>query len=129
MAKHRDRIGIIGDVLKAAGNGARKTRTMRTANLSYGLLRKYLDEAVAIGYLTSSGEGYGVTEDGSAFLKKYSEYSNRYSRVGKELESMRLKKEELTRMCTDRKFEFRSSANNGQNVRATDCARDGRRSL
>jgi len=100
MAKHRDRIGIIADVLKAAGNGTRKTRIMRTANLSYGLLRKYLDEAVAIGYLTFSGEGYGVTEDGSAFLKKYSEYSSRYSNVGKELESMKLEKEELTRMCT-----------------------------
>ena len=100
MAKHRDRIGVIADVLKAAGEGARKTRIMRTANLSYGLLRKYLDEAVAIGYLTFSGEGYGVTEDGNDFLKKYSEYSSRCSNVGKELESMRLEKEELTRMCT-----------------------------
>ena len=66
MAKHRDRIGIIADVLKAAGEGARKTRIMRTANLSYGLLRKYLDEAFAIGYLAFSGEGYGVTEDGNS---------------------------------------------------------------
>jgi predicted transcriptional regulator len=109
MAKHRDRIGIVADVLKAAGEGARKTRIMRTANLSYGLLRKYLDEAVALGYLTFCGEGYGVTEDGSAFLKKYSEYSSRYSKVGKELESMRLEKEELTRMC--------SSVSRSKNVR------------
>jgi len=120
MAKHRDRIGMIADVLKAAGEGARKTRIMRTANLSYGLLRKYLDDAVAIGYLTFSGEGYGVTEDGSAFLKKYSEYLSRYSRVGKELESMRLEKEELTRMCMNRRSELKSSANKGQRVQATD---------
>lgn len=100
MAKHRDRIGIIADTLKAAGEGARKTRIMRTANLSYGLLRKYLDDAVALGYLTFSGEGYEVTEDGSAFLKKYGEYLRRYSRVDNELESMRLEKEELTRMCS-----------------------------
>jgi predicted transcriptional regulator len=119
MAKHRDRIGIIADVLKAAGKGARKTRIMRAANLSYGLLRKYLGDAVALGYLTFSGEGYGVTEDGSAFLKEYSEYSSKYSRVGKELESIRLKKEELRRMCAfDRTPESKALERN-QRVPAT----------
>jgi predicted transcriptional regulator len=113
----------MADVLKTAGEGARKTRIMRTANLSYGLLRKYLDEALAIGYLTFNGEGYGVTEDGEAFLKKCSEYSCRYSKVGRELESMRVEKEELTRMCMNRKFELKSSANKGQRVQATDLAR------
>lgn len=100
MANHRDRIEIMADVLKAAGKGVRKTRIMRTANLSYGLLKKYLDEAVALGYLTLSLEEYGATEDGDAFLKKYVEYSSEYSGVGRELESMKLEREELARMCT-----------------------------
>ncbi|MGA2767916.1 MAG: winged helix-turn-helix domain-containing protein [Candidatus Bathyarchaeia archaeon] len=119
MAKHRDRIGIIADVLKAAGKGARKTRIMCTANLGFGLLKKYLDEAVALGYLTLSQEEYGVTEDGDVFLKKYVAYVNRYSGVVRELQSLRLEKEELTRMCMNgRKCGFKSSANKGQLVQA-----------
>jgi predicted transcriptional regulator len=105
MAKHRDRIGIIADVLKAAGEGTRKTRIMRTANLSYGLLRKYLDEAVGLGYLRLSQEMYQVTEDGEAFLKKHSEYSKKYSKVGKEMENMKLEKEELTKTCTNNRVD------------------------
>jgi predicted transcriptional regulator len=88
----------MADVLKAAGKGTRKTRIMRTANLSYRLLRKYLGEAVAPGYLTISQEEYGVTEDGDVFLKKYVEYAS--SSVGRERESMKLEREELARMCT-----------------------------
>ena len=119
MAKHRDRIGIIADVLKAAGKGARKTRIMRSANLSFGLLKKYLDEAVALGCLTLSREEYGVTEDGDVFLEKYVEYASRYSSVGRELERMKLEREELTRMCmNNRKFGLKSSANKGQLVQA-----------
>jgi predicted transcriptional regulator len=72
MAKHRDRIEIVADVLKAAGHGTRKTRIMWMANLSYKLLRKYLDEAVTLGYLTISQEEYGVTDDGDAFPKNTS---------------------------------------------------------
>ncbi len=99
MPKHRDRIGIIEDVLKAAGKGAGKTRIMYIANLGYGLLRKYLDEAVGSGYLRLSREMCGVTEDGDAFLKVYSEYSKRCAQVGKILESMKLEKETRTKMC------------------------------
>lgn len=113
MAKHRDRIRIIADVLKAAGKGARKTRIMCAANLSYGLLRKYLDETVALGYLAISEEEYEITDDGNAFLKKYVEYASRYSTVGRELESMKLEMEELTRMCTsDRTFELKAMKRN-----------------
>jgi predicted transcriptional regulator len=91
----------MADVLKAAGKGTRKTRTMHTANLGYVLLRKCLDEAVTVGYLKLSRQGRGVTEEGSVFMKKYSEYSNRCSKVGRELESMKLEREELAGMRTD----------------------------
>lgn len=74
---------------------------MRAANLSCGLLRKHLDETVASGYLTISQEECEITDDGDAFLKKYVECASRYSGVGRELESMKLEREELTRMCTD----------------------------
>ncbi len=65
---------------------------MRTANLSCGILKKYLDEAVGLGYLSLNQEEYKVTEDGDVFLKKYVEYSSRYSSVGRELENMKLEK-------------------------------------
>ena len=119
MAKHRDRIGIIADVLKAAGEGTRKTRIMRTANLSYLLLRKYLDETVSLGYLRLSQEMYRVTEDGEAFLKKHNEYTKKYSKVGTELENMKLEKETLTRMCKNKgKSEFKSSTSKSQRAQA-----------
>ena len=112
MAKHRDRIGIIADVLKAADTGTRKTRIMRTANLSYLLLRKYLDEAVGLGYLRLSQKMYQITEDGEAFLKKHNEYTKKYSKVGKEMENMKLEKETLTKMCKNNgRSEFESSSN------------------
>jgi predicted transcriptional regulator len=115
MTKHRDRIGIIADLLKATGKGARKTRIMYIANLSHCLLRKYLGLAVSLGYLTLER----LRSHGSAFLKKYSEYSSRYSNVGKELESIKLEKEELTRMCTsDRTLESKAIERN-QRVPAT----------
>ena len=121
MAKRRDRIGIIADVLKAADTGTRKTRIMRTANLSYLLLRKYLDETVSLGYLRLSQEMYQVTETGEAFLKKHNEYSKKYSRMGKEVEGMKLEKETLARMCKNKgRFEFESSASKSQRGRATD---------
>jgi predicted transcriptional regulator len=119
MARHRDRIGIMADVLKAAGKGARKTRIMRTANLSNRLLRKYLDEAVALGYLTISQEEYGVTEEGDAFLKKYAEYASRYSSVRRELESMKLEKEELMRMCTSSRVVESGSIERDRRLSAT----------
>jgi predicted transcriptional regulator len=98
----------MADVLKTAGKGTRKTRTMHTANSGYVLVRKCLDEAVTVDYLKPSRQGRGVTEDGSVFMKKYSEYSNRCPKVGRELESMNLEREELTRTCMhDRPSDFK----------------------
>jgi predicted transcriptional regulator len=45
MGKYRDGLGIIADILHAAGSGAKKTRIMGVANLSYTLFEKYLARA------------------------------------------------------------------------------------
>lgn len=99
MAKYRNGLGIIADILIAAGNGAKKTRIMYAANLSHDLLEKYLRETVDIGFLRLNGEGYEVTERGQAFLQKYTDFSSKSSKLENELQSARFEREILERMC------------------------------
>ena len=99
MAKYRDRLNIIADILGVAGSGAKKTRIMYVANLSYGLLEKYLDETVGLGFLRFDGDRYAVTEKGQEFLEKYSAFSRRNSVVEKKFRSISFEREALKRMC------------------------------
>jgi predicted transcriptional regulator len=100
VVKHRKRMEIVADVLRATGRGARKTRIMYNANLSSRVFKKYLEESVNIGFLSFNDAFYQVTESGELFLKKYVDFSNRYSKVGKELQSVALEGAALERMCT-----------------------------
>jgi predicted transcriptional regulator len=97
--KYRQRINIIADILNVAGSGAKKTKIMYVANLSYQLLEKYLEETVNIGFVRFNGNGYEVTEKGRLFLEKYAQFSSRYSELKSELEIMMFEKEVLERMC------------------------------
>jgi len=70
--KYRDRITIIGDILKSvrnSKNGMKQTQIMQSANLNYVQTKKYLH------YLTNAGlmvfterRTYLITEKGSKFL-------------------------------------------------------------
>jgi predicted transcriptional regulator len=99
MAKYRDGLGIIADILHAAGSGTKKTRIMGMANLSYRLLEKYLGRTVQTGFLRLNDEGYEVTERGQNFLEKYDGFSSRYSKLESELQSAMFEREVLRRMC------------------------------
>jgi predicted transcriptional regulator len=99
MAKYRDGLRIIADILHAAGSGTKKTRIMGLANLSYRLLEKYLGKTVQTGFLRLNDEGYEVTEKGQAFLEKYEDFSSRYSKLESELQSAIFEREILKRMC------------------------------
>jgi predicted transcriptional regulator len=99
MAKYRDGLRIIADILHAAGSGTKKTRIMGLANLSYRLLEKYLGKTVQTGFLRLNDEGYEVTEKGQAFLEKYEDFSSRYSKLESELQSALFEREVLKRMC------------------------------
>ena len=91
---------IIADILNAAEkNAVKKTRIMYSANLSYRLLGKYLDEVINIGFMRSNNDGYEVTEKGRAFLERYRQFSSKYSRVERELENLGFEREFLERMC------------------------------
>jgi predicted transcriptional regulator len=99
MAKYRDGLEIIADILHAAGSGAKKTRIMGAANLSYRLFEKYLRRTVQNGFLRLNNEGYEVTEKGQAFLEKYYALSCRHSKLESELQSVLSERETLKRMC------------------------------
>jgi len=104
MVKYRRRLDIIADVLNVAINGAKKTRIMYVANLSYRLLEKYLGETVNVGFVQVNNEGYEVTEKGRLFLEKYGQFSSRFSTLERELEGMRFEREVLERMCEKAKI-------------------------
>jgi predicted transcriptional regulator len=99
MGKYRDMLGIIADILRAAGSGSKKTRIMGVANLSYRLFEKYLGRTVQVGFLRLNGDGYEVTERGQAFLEKYLALSSRSSKLENELQSVEFERETLKRMC------------------------------
>ncbi|MEM3731877.1 MAG: winged helix-turn-helix domain-containing protein [Candidatus Bathyarchaeia archaeon] len=108
MAKYRSRLEIIADILNAAGNGTvKKTRVMYIANLSYELLKKYLKEVLAIGFMRVNDEGYEITEKGRLFLEKYQQFSSKYSKLESELKNMRLEREILENMCRPSKGSVR----------------------
>jgi len=99
MVKYRDRLEIITDILNAATSGAKKTKIMYCANLSYKLLEKYLGEAISIGFIRFNNDFYEVTEKGRALLEKYGQFSNKYSRIETTLQGMMFEREALKRMC------------------------------
>jgi len=99
MVKYRGRLEIIVDVLNVAVKGARKTRIMYVANLSYQLLEKYLGETVGLGFVCFGNNCYEVTEKGRTFLEKYNDFSSRYQKVDSEFQKMLFERETLERLC------------------------------
>jgi len=101
VVKYRRRIEIIADILSSAASGAtKKTRIMYNANLSYTLLEKYLAEVISLGLLRLSDNGYEVTERGFIFLEKYERFSNRFSRIQKEMQTVISERKDLEDMCS-----------------------------
>ncbi|MGD8506064.1 MAG: winged helix-turn-helix domain-containing protein [Candidatus Bathyarchaeota archaeon] len=76
MARYRDRLQIVADILVITSRRVKKTRIMYQANLSYKLLCKYLDEVIAAGLVScEKGDCYILTVKGKEFLKRHEEYS------------------------------------------------------
>ena len=70
--KYRDRMAIIGDILKSvkeSKNGRKKTQIMQSANLNYGQTRKYLSYLINRGFITATDrQTYILTNKGTEFL-------------------------------------------------------------
>jgi predicted transcriptional regulator len=103
LAKYRHRLDILADVVKVADTGARKTRIMYFANLSFLLLNKYLEDALHVGFLQTHGDVFFVTKKGKAFLERYRKFSSQYSSVKADLAELEGEAEALERMCRRRR--------------------------
>lgn len=80
--KNRSRLQIAVDILMVTKDGSNKTRIMYQANLSFELLRRYLDFLTRSGLLKTvrNEKSYVTTEKGYAFLEEYHEFQ-RYSEI------------------------------------------------
>ena len=99
MAKYRSRLEIIADILNVVGDGAKKTRIMYIANLSYKLLEKYLKKTIEADLISSNNDFYEVTEKGRDFLERYNEFSRKYIMIDDKLRKILLEREVLKRLC------------------------------
>jgi len=89
---------IIADILTVVRNGARKTKIMYQANLSYSLLNQYLDYAMETDLISVSSENKGyyiITSKGFEFLEKYNKYSQRSKQLEEQLQQVANEKEML----------------------------------
>jgi len=90
MGQYRNRLQIIADVLVVVKGGAKKTRIMYQANLSYRLLIQYLDYAIEAGLVSMSKDQdqYILTPKGSKFLKDYEQFSERQRELEEQLQTI-----------------------------------------
>lgn len=78
MAKKRDRLQIIYDILKAIhdkNNRIRPTHILYKSNLSHQMMEEYLSELISKGFVVmneeKSGKTYSLTQKGFDYLNKY----------------------------------------------------------
>lgn len=90
MGQHRTSMQILAEILKIVRGGARKTRIMYQANLSFAMLKKYLKYAqeTELVVCPENGSCYFATPKGHEFLEKYDRYLLRNKQVEDQLRSM-----------------------------------------
>lgn len=78
MAKKRDRLKIIYDILKAVhdkNNRIRPTHILYKSNLSHQMMEEYLTELIGKGFLIENigkdNKTYSLTQKGFDYLNKY----------------------------------------------------------
>jgi hypothetical protein len=69
------------------------------ANLSFSLLEKYLDVAMASDFLYRENSKYYLTELGQKYLEKYKIFETQYNEAKKLLEDLINEREYLVRSC------------------------------
>jgi len=99
MGKYRSRLRIIADILHIASDGAKKTRIMYQANLSYKLLCQYLDEVVSARLVTfEKGKSYVLTNSGERFLERLDEYHKQCKQLEEQTSCVQSERVELEKM-------------------------------
>lgn len=67
--------------------------------MSFRLVEKYLDSVIGAGLVHVEGSTYTLSENGRAFLKRYSDYYERCLEAERFLESLSYERERLLRLC------------------------------
>jgi predicted transcriptional regulator len=93
---YRNKLDISADILTVASRNAKRTQIMYQANLSYKVMRKYLDEVVSasLRHFETEQQCYLLTAEGKEFLVAYKEYCRTHKHV----------KKGLGEICTKRKI-------------------------
>ncbi len=90
MVRYRRRLDIIADVLEVAKGGARKTKIMYGANLSYTLLTRYLKHVMDTGLVRrEDGSIFKLTEKGASFLLEFNGYCKHRGKVDEQLSDIK----------------------------------------
>jgi len=93
MAKYRSKLEIIADVLGVVSGGAKKTKIMYQANLSYKLLVHYLKDVIDMGLVKmKDGNTYELTKNGFDFLKEFKGYYERRVEIEEQLNGVQNEK-------------------------------------
>ena len=99
MAKYRNKLQIIAEILEIVRAGAKKTHIMYGANLSYKLVCKYLNDVVECGLARIDGaDSYVVAPRGVRFLEKFDDYRKLREHVKNELSAVEKEKTLLEQM-------------------------------
>ncbi|MCW4044530.1 MAG: winged helix-turn-helix domain-containing protein [Candidatus Bathyarchaeota archaeon] len=99
MGKNRGTLNLVADILEAARTGASKTRIMYRANLSFKLLKKYLDMTLRVGFIQPRGFKYELTAHGYVFLKRYRQFQEKYAQTRKLLKDLAAEQAFLEAQC------------------------------
>lgn len=97
---YRSRLEIIRDILLVVGgDGCKKTHIMYRANLSFNLLKSYLESVLGSGLVEFDGDScYTITEKGEMFLEFYEAYEEECREVEKQVNSLKSGREALEKM-------------------------------
>lgn len=99
LGKNRDSLSIVAAILEAVNPEASKTRIMYQANLSFSVLKKYLDGVICVGFVRVEASKYKLTREGREFLRAYRNFYDRYRDAQKLLEAMEFEHEKLSHVC------------------------------
>ncbi|MEJ2241417.1 MAG: winged helix-turn-helix domain-containing protein [Candidatus Bathyarchaeota archaeon] len=102
MGKHRSRLRILAKILSVvnSNNGAKKTRIMYNAYLSYELLTRYLNDLLNANLVIyGDDDQYLLTDVGEEFLIKFEEYSRLNQDITKRVNYFKQKRLILEKLC------------------------------
>ena len=101
MGRYRQRIDIIADILEVPSLDAKKTQIMFRANLSYKVLKKYLQEILEASLISFEEERrcYTLTNKGNDFLNAYKDYCRNNKNVEEGLNNIIKAKKTLDELC------------------------------